>query len=119
MRNAYAAGALMLIAGLTACGRDDAGAGSKAPNIGAQMERQTEKTVAAFDDATITAKIKTALIADPNLKGLSIDVDTVQNVVSLTGTVVSEDAKKQAEAIARKVDGVKGVNNNLTVKPAA
>jgi osmotically-inducible protein OsmY len=47
---------------------------------------------------------------------MAIDVDTVQNVVTLRGTVATEDARKQAERIARQTEGVKEVKNDLTVK---
>lgn len=83
-----------------------------------QAERGMEKAGAVFDDATITAKVKTALIAEPGLKGMAIDVDTSNNVVSLTGAVQSDAAKMQAEQIARRTEGVKEVKNNLTIKPA-
>ena len=89
------------------------------PPIAAQAERQIEKAGAVLDDATITAKIKTALLAEPGVKGMAIDVDTSNNVVSLNGSVASDAAKTRAEEIARKVEGVKQVKNNLTVKPAS
>jgi hyperosmotically inducible protein len=101
---------------LAGCDRD---AAPTARELAAQAERQIEKSGAVLDDATITAKIKTALIAAPGLKGMAIDVDTSQNVVSLSGTVPSDTARKEAEDIARKTEGVKEVRNNLAVKPAA
>ena len=90
-----------------------------APPIAAQAERQIEKAGAALDDATITAKIKTALLAEPGVKGMAIDVDTSNNIVSLNGAVASDAAKTRAAEIARKVEGVKEVRNNLTVKPGS
>jgi len=71
-----------------------------------------------LDDAGITAKVKTALIAEPGLSGLAIDVDTSGNVVSLHGSVASDAARANAERVARAVGGVKDVKNNLTVKQA-
>ena len=124
MRNTHAARLAAIIvsaAFMVGCDRDKP-ADTAAPNaqsLAAQAERHIEQASAVLDDGTITAKIKTALIAEPGLKGLSIDVDTSQNVVSLNGTVSSDAARKQAEEIARKVEGVKEVKNNLTVKPAA
>ena len=90
-----------------------ANAVEKAP---AQMERQAERAAVALDDASITAKIKSALIAEPGLKGLAIDVDTKQNVVTLNGTVASEAARSDAERVAKQVEGVTEVKNNLLVK---
>ena len=88
-------------------------------DLARQAEKQAERGVAALDDATITAKLKTALIAEPNLKGMSIDVDTSANVVTLNGTVATDSARKRAAELARATEGVKEVHNNLTVKPAS
>ena len=77
-----------------------------------------ERATATLDDASITTKVKSALIADPNLSGLSIDVDTSQNVVTLRGTVMSDEMRRQAEQLTRNVEGVKEVKNELTVKAA-
>ena len=63
-------------------------------------------------DATITAKVKTKLLANDNISGTDIDVDTENNVVSLTGTVGSAVEKQLAEYIARNTSGVKSVNSS-------
>ncbi len=68
------------------------------------------------DDVTTTAAIKTELLASKNVKGLNINVDTLNNKVTLTGKVTSAEEKALAQAIAAKHDGVKGVINNLQVK---
>lgn len=83
--------------------------------MGAKVERQLDKAGEVLDDASITAKVKTALIAAPDLKALQINVDTVFNVVTLTGTVASEGLRQQAETTAKAVEGVREVKNNLTV----
>lgn len=67
-------------------------------------------------DKEITAKIKAKLIADPELKALSIDVDTVNGVVTLTGIVENERQKERAVRHAKSVEGVKEVVVNLQVK---
>jgi osmotically-inducible protein OsmY len=69
-------------------------------------------------DATITGKVKSALAADVGLKTVtSINVDTdAGGVVTLKGRVDSADMKKRAEAVAKKVSGVKSVKNQLEVK---
>jgi len=67
------------------------------------------------DDATITARVKIALIKDPLTKARKIDVDTVNGMVTLTGIVETEAEKKRAEEVAKKVEGVRGVKNNLMV----
>lgn len=81
-------------------------------------ERQVERGAALADDAAITAKVKAALVAEPDVKGLAIDVDTSGNVVSLKGFVPNDDTRKRAEQIASRVDGVKEVKNSLVVKAA-
>jgi hyperosmotically inducible protein len=71
------------------------------------------------DDATITGSVKSKMAADTNVSATSINVDTKEGVVTLSGTVDSATEKSQAETIAKGVEGVKSVTNNLTVKPAA
>jgi hyperosmotically inducible protein len=69
-----------------------------------------------IDDAAITVKVKTALIGEPNLKALQIDVDTANGVVTLSGTVDSPANVDRATQVAQAVEGVKFVDNRLTVK---
>jgi len=69
-----------------------------------------------IDDADTTIRVKSRLLEDPLVKGLRIDVDTRDGVVYLTGTVRSEDEKKQAIKLARETQGVKDVQANLTVQ---
>lgn len=71
------------------------------------------------EDATITGSVKSKMAADTNVSATSINVDTKDGVVTLSGTVDSATEKSQAETIAKGVEGVKSVTNNLTVKPAA
>jgi hyperosmotically inducible periplasmic protein len=68
-------------------------------------------------DAALTGKVKSALAADVGLKTVtSIDVDTDKGgVVTLKGQVASDDMKKRAEQVAKKVNGVKSVKNQLQV----
>lgn len=69
-----------------------------------------------IDDAGITAEVKTRLAADPTAKAYQINVDTIDGVVQLNGFVDTQDGKQAAERIARGVDGVKRVDNNLEIK---
>ena len=64
-------------------------------------------------DAAINAKVKTALAADELVKARNIDVDTVRGVVTLNGTVHSAAEKAQAIKLARGIDGVVSVKDNL------
>jgi hyperosmotically inducible protein len=59
------------------------------------------------------------LLADSNVPGLEIDLDSWDGVVTLFGIVSSQDAKSAAEADARQVSGVKRVVNELQVVPSA
>jgi len=79
-------------------------------------DNATAKAAAAIDDATITTKLKTAVLAEPGLKTLQIDVDTKNGVVTLAGTVDTPALKDRAQQVAQSVNGVQSVNNNLTVK---
>ena len=76
------------------------------------------KTVGdTIDDATITTRIKTALLNDPDVGGLRIDVDTFKGVVTLSGRVKTKDEEAKAIAIARKIGGVNDVKSTLLVQP--
>jgi hyperosmotically inducible protein len=71
------------------------------------------------DDATITASVKSTLVADKAANLTRIDVDTNSGVVALNGTVESGEQKARAEQLARRVDGVRNVINNLQVQKRA
>ena len=76
------------------------------------------KTVGdTIDDATITTRIKTALLNDPDVGGLRIDVDTFKGVVTLSGRVKTKEEEAKAIAIARKIGGVNDVKSTLLVQP--
>lgn len=68
-----------------------------------------------IDDATITTRVKTALLNDPNVGGLRIDVDTTMGVVTLSGVAKTPTEEQQAVAIARRIPGVKDVKSTLVV----
>ena len=76
------------------------------------------KTVGeAIDDTTITTRVKTAMLNDPAVGGLSIDVDTFKGVVTLSGRVESQAEKNRAMAIARRTQGVVEVKDALQLLP--
>ena len=68
------------------------------------------------DDGVITDQVRRRLFADPNVKGYTVEVETKDGVVTLTGTVETEKARAKAEKLAKKVSGVKGVVNKLRVE---
>ena len=77
------------------------------------------KTVdATIDDATITARVKTSLLNDPQVGGMKIDVDTTQGVVTMSGIVKSQSEADRAVQLARQANGVKDVKSTLQVNPS-
>ena len=73
------------------------------------------KTKDVTADASITSAVKTKFLADTKVAGLKIDVDTKDNVVTLTGNVKSEAEKAEAIRLAKTTTGVKSVVDKLTV----
>ena len=67
-------------------------------------------------DSSTTTNVKAAIFQDPGLGATDIHVETNHDAVRLSGFVSSLEQVKKAEEIARTVNGVKTVNNNLTVK---
>jgi osmotically-inducible protein OsmY len=68
-----------------------------------------------FDDAGITTRVKKAIYDDPSLKSTDISVATERGVVHLTGTAKNRGGVVRAGVVARKVEGVKAVKNDLKV----
>ena len=82
----------------------------------AQNRRDVSKSAAG---TALTTKVKSALAADVGMRTVTgINVDSEDGVVTLKGKVTSADHKKRAEAVAKKVDGVKKVKNELKVEEA-
>ncbi len=92
--------ALVLVLSVTGC------AGSKV----------TESTGEYFDDAIVTTKVKSAILADSRLKMLDITVTTFKGAVQLSGFVNSADVANRAVQVVRTIKGVRVVNNSLVVK---
>src|SRR6185436_10878719 len=69
-----------------------------------------------IDDATITASVKSKLVADKASNLTRVDVDTNNGTVYLNGTVESAEQKSRAEQLAWQASGVKTVVNNLQLK---
>jgi osmotically-inducible protein OsmY len=83
--------------------------GGAAENAGATAGR-------VIDDSVITAKVKSALIADSTTKAYQIEVETYRGTVQLSGFVDSADSRRRAGEIARGVEGVNSVKNSLEVR---
>ncbi len=82
----------------------------------ADVREGMSETGAAIDDATITTKVKSSIIAEPNLDALDINVNTAGGAVTLLGTVESSEQRVRAEEIARSTEGVKSVDNQLDIQ---
>ena len=70
----------------------------------------------ASDDA-IYDLVRRKLADDPDVKGGAFEVDVKDGVVTIKGVVVRDKLRQRAEALTRKVKGVKSVVNNIEVKP--
>jgi hyperosmotically inducible protein len=70
----------------------------------------------AVSETMTTGKIKAAIASDPGLKDADITVSTNNGVVTLSGTVKSQDQISLAQNVAQKMDGVQKVETNITVK---
>ncbi len=86
--------------------------------IGCASTSTHESAGEVIDDSTITAKVKANLVGDPNVSALDVKVQTYRGVVQLSGFVNNPDQIRSAEEDARKVAGVKDIQNNLVIKPA-
>ena len=95
-----ALGVLPLVGGVTGC------AGS----------RHTQSTGERNDDKADSSRVRKALSADTQYKYGDVTVQTFNGVVQLSGFVNSRDQKNRAGDLAKKVEGVRGVENNITVK---
>lgn len=82
-----------------------------------KLGEQGNNAGASINDAEITAKIKAAIFAEPGLKTLQISVDTIKGVVTLSGSVDTQQNSDTARALASAVSGVHGVENRLVIKP--
>ena len=78
--------------------------------------RTNEGTSAYVDDAAITSKVKAAILEDPALKVMQINVTTYKDVVQLSGFVDTPQMIGRAGKVASRVSGVASVENNLIVK---
>jgi osmotically-inducible protein OsmY len=84
--------------------------------VGCAGDRYHESTGEDIDDTAITGRVKSALGGDPQYKYDDVHVATFKGEVQLSGFVNNKDAKEHAETLAKNVEGVKQLVNNITVK---
>jgi hyperosmotically inducible protein len=113
---------IALATGLVACDRS----GSKPTTGGSVMSEsqdgmsgKVDKAENVAGDTAITAKVKVALLKASDLKSTGISVDTKDGQVTLTGTVPAAPQVDQAAKVTEGVEGVRTVDNKLTVKSAS
>ena len=82
----------------------------------AAMPNAPDAQRVVLTDPAITASVKGKLLADPDVAGLRLDVDTRDGIVSLTGSVSTQAEKDEALRIARETDGVRSVEDRITIR---
>ena len=111
LRAVVVASAAVLVLG--ACNR------SERQEVKTEAKQATHTAANVVDHAALTTKVKTALLADDMVKGTQINVDSNAGVVKLTGTVDNPAHVTRAVEVAKGVQGVTRVDNNLTSSPSA
>ena len=81
-----------------------------------QLREGTRSAGNVIDDATVTARVKAALVADKEVKAYQVEVKTYKGVVSLGGFVSSQQQRLQAEKLAKGISGVVRVENGIALK---
>ena len=97
---------------LAGCGKsEEKGPKPEGPKPEAKTTVGTE-----VDDSTITTKVKSALLADADVKSFDIKVETRKGEVQLSGFVDNQSQMDRAVAVAKGVEGVKKVDNKMSLK---
>ena len=84
---------------------------------GCAVTRGQETVGAYVDDATITTRVKTRFIENKDVDASAISVETLNGTVMLSGFAKSMTEKTSAERIAREVNGVRAVKNEIAIHP--
>ena len=84
---------------------------------GCAVMRDQESVGAYVDDTTITTQVKARMLDNPSVAGTSISVETLNGTVMLTGFAKNATEKTVAGTIARDVNGVKQVKNEIAIRP--
>lgn len=84
--------------------------------VGCASSSKQSGTGEYVDDAVITTKVKAAVFNEPTLKSAEINVETFKGVVQMSGFVNSQADINKAVSLARSVDGVVSVKNDMRLK---
>ena len=77
-----------------------------------------QSTVGEYiDDSVITTRVKTKFAEDKQVSAMSISVETLRGVVQLSGFAKNSTERNRAGEIARTTSGVRGVANNIVIRP--
>jgi hyperosmotically inducible periplasmic protein len=114
MRTQFATGAALLTAVLLAAPLN-AGAADTMNKAEDKVKDTTHEVKDAVSDSWLTSKTKIALFSDSRVKGRDVSVETTNGKVFLRGKVDSQEAKTAAGDVAKNIEGVKSVKNDLQV----
>ena len=115
MRSNFAVTTLSIAAMVLVAGPAYAQTSADKPTMKEKVEQKTEQAKGSMSDSWVTSKTKIALFADDRVKGRQVHVETKDGVVMLRGKVDSAEAKSTALEIAKGIEGVKNVKNELQV----
>jgi len=106
---------------MTGCGKGEAetrAAPASPPAAAASAGTPAPATTVGteIDDSVVTARVRTALLEDREVKSLEIKVETRKGQVQLSGFVDTQGRIDHAVALTRKIEGVKGVENGMSLK---
>ncbi len=75
-----------------------------------------ESTGEYIDDTVLTSRVKSILLNDPDVSGLSVNVESYKGTVQLSGFVKTVAERNRAVKLARGADGVKRVKNDILIR---
>lgn len=110
MRTTFILACLLILSGCTAMVVGGSSSGTY------QYGKDDRSPSVVTSDSSITTQIKNEYVADSVVSVFNIGVRTYKATVTLTGTVGTIAARNQAESIARGMDGVKAVNNQIVIE---
>jgi len=84
---------------------------------GCAVTRDQQSAGAYVDDAVITTQVKSRMLNDKDVAGTSISVETLNGTVMLSGFAKNSMERAVAEKIARDVNGVRTVKNEIVIRP--
>ena len=84
---------------------------------GCAVTRGQETVGAYVDDTAITTSVKARFVDNRDVDASAISVETLNGTVMLSGFAKSANEKVTAETIARNVNGVRSVKNEIAIRP--